>query len=157
EDEIVHRRACVLVHGAALRWGIQSKRMRGAKGARRNGIWRGARSAAPESSLACTMKYPRIQQSMMMPSRRARASVRWIVTFFLVLGISYQARAAIFSVTTANDSGVGSLRQALLDANSASDLDTIVFNIAGPGPHTISPGSTLPTILYPVVIDGFSQ
>ena len=39
--------------------------------------------------------------------------------------------AATFTVTTTADSGPGSLRQAILDANASPGADTIVFNIAG--------------------------
>jgi len=35
--------------------------------------------------------------------------------------------------------------------------DTIDFNIPGTGVHTIEPGSVLPTVTQPVVIDGYSQ
>ena len=61
-------------------------------------------------------------------------------------------------VTNINDSGVGSLRQAILDANSRTGVtDTIRFDIPGAGPHTIAPDSPLPVITDPVVIDGTTQ
>ena len=47
--------------------------------------------------------------------------------------------AATFTVTNTDDTGPGSLRQAILDANAAPGLDTIAFNIPGAGVHTISP------------------
>lgn len=40
---------------------------------------------------------------------------------------------------------------------TASDTDTIGFNISGVGPHTIRPTSALPNITDPVVIDGYTQ
>src|SRR5579871_1732206 len=43
-----------------------------------------------------------------------------------------------FFVTNTNDSGPGSLRQAILNANQHAGLDTIAFNIAGAGVHTIA-------------------
>ena len=58
-------------------------------------------------------------------------------------------------VTNTNDSGPGSLRQAILAANSDSRPSTITFNISGP--LTIAPLSALPTITAPAVIDGASQ
>lgn len=64
---------------------------------------------------------------------------------------------ATFNVTNTNDSGAGSFRQALLDANTAAGVDTITFTIPGAGVHTIAPASTLPSITSPVVIDGYSQ
>jgi uncharacterized repeat protein (TIGR01451 family) len=62
-----------------------------------------------------------------------------------------------FSVTTTNDSGAGSLRQAMLDANSNPGADAISFNISGSGTQTITPLSTLPTITGAVTIDGTTQ
>ena len=62
-----------------------------------------------------------------------------------------------FLVTTAADSGSGSLRQAILDANAAAGADTIEFNIGGGGAQTISPTSALPNITESVTIDGWTQ
>ena len=61
-------------------------------------------------------------------------------------------------VTNTNDSGVGSLRQAILDSNATvSAREDIRFLLVGTGPHTIVPLSALPTITDPVGIDGYSQ
>jgi hypothetical protein len=49
------------------------------------------------------------------------------------------------------------LRAALQEANANAGNDTIAFAIAGLGPHQIIPSTALPTIVSPVVIDGFSQ
>lgn len=62
----------------------------------------------------------------------------------------------VFTVTNTNDSGTGSLRQAILDANSMGG-GTINFTIPGGGVHTISPLTVLPTITQPVTINGYSQ
>jgi hypothetical protein len=70
---------------------------------------------------------------------------------------SITATRLTLMVTNTNDSGPGSLRQAILDANATPGADTIDFNIPGTGVHTISPASPLPTITDPVVIDGYSQ
>ena len=71
------------------------------------------------------------------------------------------AMAATFTVTTTADSGAGSLRQAILDANANAGLDTIAFNVSGAGCTggvcTITPASQLPTISSPVLIDGYTQ
>jgi hypothetical protein len=67
------------------------------------------------------------------------------------------AHANTFSVTNTNDSGQGSLRQAILAANARVGADIINFNIAGTGVKTISPTSELPDITGPVTIDGYSQ
>ena len=65
--------------------------------------------------------------------------------------------AGTFTVTNTNDSGAGSLRQAILDANANPGADTIDFDIAGSGVHTISPLTVLPTITEQVTIDGYTQ
>src|SRR5262245_59923309 len=71
---------------------------------------------------------------------------------------SQVARCATYVVTNTSDSGAGSLRQALLSANSSANVpDIINFNIPGPGPHTITPITPLPLATDPVVIDGYTQ
>ena len=51
-----------------------------------------------------------------------------------------------------------SLREAINASNaSAGTPDIIGFQIAGAGPHTITPASPLPTITDPVTIDGYTQ
>jgi hypothetical protein len=67
------------------------------------------------------------------------------------------ASAAVFTVTNVNDSGPGSLRQAILNANASPGADTINFNIPGGGVQTIAPTNALPAITNAVFIDGFSQ
>src|SRR5229473_5370849 len=63
-----------------------------------------------------------------------------------------------FTVNNTLDSGLGSLRQAILDANASPDMgNTIQFAIPGGGVHTINLLSSLPTISRPVVIDGYTQ
>lgn len=66
------------------------------------------------------------------------------------------ATAATYTVTNTNDSGPGSLRQAILDANGNAGTDLIQFQI-GTGPQTIFPLAALPVISDPVVIDGTTQ
>ena len=56
-----------------------------------------------------------------------------------------------------DDSGPGTLRQALLDANAASGANVIAFNFSGPTPYTIHLLSPLPPIVETVLIDGWSQ
>ncbi|MEM9594374.1 MAG: hypothetical protein AAGD06_08925, partial [Acidobacteriota bacterium] len=62
-----------------------------------------------------------------------------------------------FGVTNTDDSGAGSLRQAILDANAQSGTTRITFDIAGSGPHVISPLTALPAVTGPTTIDGASQ
>ena len=64
---------------------------------------------------------------------------------------------AIFIVNNTNDGGLGSLRQAILDANANPGADTITFSIAGSGVPTIKPLSALPPVIEPVTIDGTTQ
>jgi len=66
---------------------------------------------------------------------------------------------ATFTVTNTNDSGPGSLRQAILDANGTAGADLIAFNVPGPGVHAISPLSALPALTDDagVTIDGYTQ
>jgi hypothetical protein len=72
---------------------------------------------------------------------------------------SISVSGATFTVTNTDDSGTGSLRQAILDSNaSVGVFDTITFNILPPDEvHTITPVTQLPFITDPVVIDGYTQ
>jgi uncharacterized repeat protein (TIGR01451 family) len=61
-------------------------------------------------------------------------------------------------VSNTNDSGAGSLRQAILDSNATAGApETITFNIPGAGVQTIVLTSDLPPITDPVSIDGYTQ
>ncbi len=62
-------------------------------------------------------------------------------------------------VTNTNDSGPGSLRAALLIADSSNGAgpDTIDFKILGTGPFVISPASALPPVTRGTIINGYSQ
>ncbi len=72
--------------------------------------------------------------------------------------LTFNATAGTFTVTTTDNSGPGSLRQAILDANANPGADTISFTINATGSQqTIQPTSALPTITGPVTIDGWSQ
>lgn len=71
--------------------------------------------------------------------------------------VVFTAAAATFTVTTTENSGPGSLRQAILNANSSEGPDLIVFNISGTGRRTIAPSSPLPAVTEAVTIDGTTQ
>lgn len=71
--------------------------------------------------------------------------------------LALTSEAATFLVVNENDSGAGSFRQALLDANAASGAHVIQFNIPGAGIHTLAPLTQLPDITNSVTISGFSQ
>lgn len=70
-----------------------------------------------------------------------------------------------FVVTNTNNSGFGSLRQAILYANATAGVNTITFNIpttdpgydAATGTFTIRATSALPQIRDQVIINGYSQ
>ena len=67
----------------------------------------------------------------------------------------------LFTVTTTADSGAGSLRSSITDANSAPGTSVIDFNISGSAPFVITVGPdanvALPAITQAVIIDGTSQ
>ncbi len=73
-----------------------------------------------------------------------------------LLGLEKRMMPTTFVVLNATDSGVGSLRQAILNSNSAPGSNTIDFGIAT-GAQTISLLSALPNITVPVNIDGTTQ
>ncbi len=54
-----------------------------------------------------------------------------VLSMALSVGQPRVARAASFTVTNTDDSGPGSLRQAILDANAAAGADTITFGVSG--------------------------
>ncbi|HWI29915.1 MAG TPA: right-handed parallel beta-helix repeat-containing protein [Microbacterium sp.] len=100
------------------------------------------------------------------PGARPLASVAVAVVLAAVLAAAIvlvpaaPSHAATFTVTNTGDSGPGSLRQAILDAQATPGAHTITFNIPGPGPHTITPASALPilgTAGSTISIDGCTQ
>jgi hypothetical protein len=58
------------------------------------------------------------------------------------------------AVTTAADSGPGSLRDAIAQANASGSVDTILFGPLYGTPQTITLESALPNIISPVTISG---
>jgi hypothetical protein len=86
-----------------------------------------------------------------MKSRR----IALATAFFGLMALA--ATATTYTVTTTADSGAGSLRQAILDANTNAGADTIAFDIPGSGAHTITPLTALPAITQSLTIDGYTQ
>ncbi len=85
-----------------------------------------------------------------MKTRILRHVLLFSELILLSLLFAPKVYAATFTVTNTNDSGAGTLRQAILDANANPGLDTITFNIPGAGPFSIKPLSALPAIeVYP--------
>ncbi|WP_029630673.1 DUF4347 domain-containing protein, partial [Zavarzinella formosa] len=62
-----------------------------------------------------------------------------------------------FIVSNNGDSGAGSLRQAILDANTNPGTDAISFAIPGSGPQTIQPATPFPAVTDQVFMDASTQ
>ena len=86
-----------------------------------------------------------------------RPAIRRFAPAALWISFAASPSAATYTVTTTADSGAGSLRQAITDANGSPGHDDIAFNITGSGVHTIAPATALPTITDQVTIDGYTQ
>ncbi|NJM13553.1 MAG: DUF4214 domain-containing protein [Synechococcaceae cyanobacterium SM1_2_3] len=78
-------------------------------------------------------------------------SISFILLILLTI-FSLPIQAATYTVTNLNDSGAGSLRQAVLDANANADADTIVFSPTVTGIIKLTSGE-LP-ITHAVTITG---
>ena len=109
---------------------------------------------------AGTSDFPGITLNLLSTDQRGQARL-WNGT--VDIGAD---EGVLFTVTTTADSGAGSLRQAILDANSANaGTDNIDFDISisdsgytnATGTWAIAPASALPVITAPVIIDGTSQ
>lgn len=88
----------------------------------------GAASTKPASASSTSMSYSFVRTG------------RW------VLAVIALQPANPFLVTNTNDSGGGSLREAINAANASPAADTISFEIPGAGPHTITLSSLLPAM-----------
>src|SRR3954469_17580223 len=84
-------------------------------------------------------------------SMRARF-FRWAFVGWLALLAAPGVYPAIIEVTNTNDSGFGSLRDAMLRANANPLKDEIVIALPPSGPQIIKPLSPLPDIFDPVII-----
>ena len=71
--------------------------------------------------------------------------------------LEIRALLSTFTVTSTANSGAGTLRQAMTDAEANAGADTIGFSIGGVGPHVINLSTSLPNISQPLVIDGSSE
>ncbi len=79
--------------------------------------------------------------------------------YFLVLLTPFYGKAETITVTTNNDNGPGSLREAIQKANANNQQDLIVFNISGitEQDRTINLETQLPFISSSMVIDATTQ
>lgn len=116
------------------------------------------------NSLASTIRRSRTCQPRIFLLQRATSVARFALTRLsplllaaLLAFTGLSANAATFNVINTNDSGPGSLRQAIDDANTTAGADTINFNIPGSGVRTIAPTAALPDITEAVTIDGYTQ
>lgn len=82
-------------------------------------------------------------------ARRRALSLLAAVAAVAAITVS-PAQAAAFTVTNTNDSGAGSLRQAVLDANANPGADTITFSVIG----TITLTTGQLTVTDDLTIDG---
>ena len=89
--------------------------------------------------------------------KRRRQAARWCG----LEALEARLLLSTFAVTTAADTGAGSLREAIIQANTTAnvgdDPDRIEFNFGSGGVPRISPLSALPTITESLIIDGFTQ
>jgi RHS repeat-associated protein len=77
---------------------------------------------------------------------------------FALFGAVSFSHAASFTVTTTADTGAGSLRQAITDANADATTPRVInFNIGGGGGQTLTLASALPEITGTVTLDGTTQ
>lgn len=97
------------------------------------------------------------------PGSRTRR-VPQAIALCLSVACAPQAPAATYTVTNTADSGPGSLRQAILDANARAiaapaEANAIEFAIPGNGPFTIDTPSAprLPNLRGRLTIDGYTQ
>ncbi|HXJ32913.1 MAG TPA: right-handed parallel beta-helix repeat-containing protein [Candidatus Eisenbacteria bacterium] len=79
----------------------------------------------------------------------------WTGVLFAI-GLVSEAGAAVFTVTSTADSGMGTLRNAITAANATAEADTITFNL-GSNPPAIVLNGELPIITQPLTIDGYTQ
>ena len=94
-----------------------------------------------------------------MPAYKNFVSIAMALEVLLVCS-NASVQAATFIVSNSNDNGVGSLRQAITEANTAfaadNEANVIVFRI-GRGAATIQPVTPLPVISGHVTINGATQ
>lgn len=96
----------------------------------------------------------------MSSSSRCQSAIRRILPLLLFAASVTHAQSR-FVVTSPADSGAGTLRDAITQANANGDRTTIDFaidsNAFGPGPWQIALQSSLPEFNAPVIVRGFSQ
>ena len=96
-------------------------------------------------------------------SRRVSRFLTGIISLCALLMLGVSARAATYTVANTNNTGTGSLRAAITNANANTGTDNIAFSIPASdasysgGVFTINVTSVLPAISDAVTIDGTTQ
>lgn len=89
---------------------------------------------------------------------RMRSVLFYCAVLLVIIFSSNAAHAATFTVTNTLNAGAGSLRQAIIDSNTAGGIggvpNVITFNIGGGVVRTVNLTSALPDITYHLTIDG---
>src|SRR5215470_13397697 len=94
----------------------------------------------------------------MSPRRSLRCLASNGLAAAILAIVAAAAAADTFTVLNTDDTGAGSLRQAITDANALGGTNTIAFAIPGGGVHTIAvPNTALPSVTSPLVVDGTTQ
>lgn len=76
----------------------------------------------------------------------------------MVLCLVVEGRTSVYYVVNTNDSGAGSFRSAITNANATAGTNYIFFNLPGEVPHVLAPKSPYPVITrYPLIIDATTQ
>jgi hypothetical protein len=91
---------------------------------------------------------------MKMLRRRAVRSPRRLL---LLEPLEDRCLPSTFTVLNTDDSGAGSLRQAILNANAAMGASEIAFDIASSGTQTISPVTPLPSLGNSITLDATTE
>ncbi len=84
--------------------------------------------------------------------RRGRRALRLVAE-----RLEERTLLATITVTSGDDSGAGSLREAILAANATPGADLIAFDIGGGGHQVITLASPLPVVTDTATIDGTTQ
>ena len=71
--------------------------------------------------------------------------------------VDFSAGDGVCDTDDSTGDGPCTLRAAIAEANALAGADTINFNIAGAGPHTIQPASALPSVSESLFINASSQ
>jgi len=91
--------------------------------------------------------------AMFLPAKAIYLSKEIISLLSIMMLISFKAGANNYVVTSTNNAGAGSLRQAITNANGLAGPHTITFSVSG----TINLSTDLPTLVQNITIDGFGQ